>query len=128
MGSHRITALWVEAESVATADFLNVRTEGKCTFAGLTVDGQFVNITGQPNQTITFPDGYLIINEQTGLNSQHFGSLTVNALHLQVDGVGSFTAASSTAEIAAAMANWANRSRCRASLTPNRAAASQSWT
>ena len=36
--------------------------------------------------------------------------------------------ASSTAEMAAARANCANRSRCRASLTPNRATGSQSRT
>jgi hypothetical protein len=99
LGSHHVTALWVEAEAVATADFLSVPASGKCTLGGLTVDGQLVAITGQANQTITFPDGFLIINEQTGFSSQRFGTLTVNALHLQVDGVGSMIAASAKAEI-----------------------------
>lgn len=99
LGSHRVTALWVEAEATASADFFNVPTAGQCALGGLTVDGQLVKVTGEPNQTIEFPDGFLIINEQTGSNSPHFGSLTVNALHFQVDGVGSVIAASAKAEI-----------------------------
>jgi hypothetical protein len=99
MGSHHVGALWVESEVAATAQFLNVPTSGKSSFQGLTVDGQFVTVTGEANQTITFPDGFLIINEQTGLSTQHFGTLTVNALRLLVDGEGSVTVASSTAEV-----------------------------
>jgi hypothetical protein len=99
IGSHRITALWIEAQAKASAGFLSVPTSGKCTFAGLTVDGHLVAITGQPNQTITFPDGFLVINEQTGSSSAHFGTLTVNALHLQITGVGSLIAASAKAEV-----------------------------
>jgi hypothetical protein len=99
MGSHHVTALWVEAEATATAEFFNVPTSGKCTFAGLTVDGQLVAVNGQANQTLTFPDGYLIINEQSGSSSQHIGTLTVNALHLQVDGAGSMIVGSAKAEV-----------------------------
>jgi hypothetical protein len=99
LGSHHVTALWVESEATATAEFLKVPTSGKSTLQGLTVDGQLVTVTGEANQTITFPDGFLIINEQSGLSTQHFGTLTVNALRLLVDGAGSITAASSTAEV-----------------------------
>jgi hypothetical protein len=99
IGSHRVTALWVEAEATATAEFLNVPTSGKCTLAGLTLDGQIVAATGAANQTIPLPDGFLIINEQSGSSSQHIGTLTVNALHLQVDGVGSMIAASATVDL-----------------------------
>lgn len=99
IGDHHITALWVESEATATVGFLNVPTNGKFSVDGLTVDGQLVKVTGEANQTITFPDGFLIINEQTGLHGQHIGTLTVNALHLLVDGAGSMIAASSTAEV-----------------------------
>jgi hypothetical protein len=99
LGPHHVTALWVESEATATSEFLNVPTSGKSTLHGLMVDGQLVTVTGEANQTITFPDGFLIINEQSGLSTQHFGTLTVNALRLLVDGAGSITAASSTAEI-----------------------------
>jgi hypothetical protein len=99
VGSHRVTAQWVESEATATAEFFNVPTSGSATVKALTVDGQPVAVTGEANQTITFPDGYLIINEQAGKSTRHFGTLTVNALHLQVDGAGGMIAASSTAEV-----------------------------
>jgi hypothetical protein len=107
VGAHHVTALWVEAEASATANFLSVTTSGKSTLGGLTVDGQLVAVTGQANQTITFPDGYLIINEQTGSSSQQFGTLTVNALHLQVDGVGKMIVASAKAEVISAPTRFA---------------------
>lgn len=99
LGLHHITALWVESEAAATAGFLGVSTSGKSTLGGLTVDGQPVTVTGEPNQTINFEDGYVVINEQSGSSSRHFGTLTVNALHVLVDGVGGVIAASSTAEV-----------------------------
>jgi hypothetical protein len=99
LGSHHVTAKWVEAEATATAEFLNIPTSGNSSFDGLTVDGHPVAVTGEANQTITFPDGYLIVNEQSGLSSPHFGTLTVNALHLMVDGAGSMIAASATVQV-----------------------------
>jgi hypothetical protein len=99
LGSHHVSALWVESAATANAEFLNVSTSGKSSVAGLIVDGQPVAVTGEANQTITLQDGFLVINEQAGFSNPHFGTLTVNALRLLVDGVGSFTAASSTAEI-----------------------------
>ncbi len=99
LGTHRVTAQWVQTEAVATAEFFDVPTSGKCMFNALTVDGRPVAVTGQANQTIMFPDGYLIINEQSGSSSRHFGTLTVNGLHLMVDGEGSMIAASATAQV-----------------------------
>jgi hypothetical protein len=99
LGVHHVTALWVESEATATSEFLGVLTSGKSTLGGLTVDGQLVTVTGEPNQIINFPDGYLVINEQSGSSSRNFGTLTVNALHLLVDGAGSIIAGSATAEV-----------------------------
>jgi hypothetical protein len=99
LGTHRVTALYAKSEATATTGFLNVPIAGKSTLQGLMVDGQLVKVTGEQNQTISFPDGFLIINEQTGLSKLHIGTLTVNAFRLLVDGVGSITAASSTAEV-----------------------------
>jgi hypothetical protein len=98
-GSHVVTAIYVGSEATATAEFLHVATRGKSTVQGLMVDGQAVTVTGEPNQTITLPDGYLVINEQTGSSNRRIGTLTVNALHLLVDGEGSVIAGSSTAEV-----------------------------
>jgi len=99
LGDHHVTAVLVKSEATATAGFLNTPVSGKSTLQGLTVDGQLVTVTGEPNQTITFPDGFLIINEQTGLSKLHIGTLTVNALRLLVDEAGVVTVASSTAEV-----------------------------
>jgi hypothetical protein len=99
IGLHHITALWVESEATAAAEIGNVPARGKSILDGLTVDGQPTAVTGAVNQTITFPDGYLVINEQSGSSSPHFGSLTVNALHLFVMGAGNLVAASSKAEV-----------------------------
>jgi hypothetical protein len=99
LGSHYVIAPWVESEATAASEFLDVPTSGKSTVAGLMVDGQLVTVTGEANQTITFPDGFLVINEQSDSSSRNMGTLTVNALHLLVDGQASIIAASSTAEV-----------------------------
>jgi hypothetical protein len=98
LGSHYVAALWIESESAATSEFLNVPTSGKSTLEGLTIDGQQVIVTGEVNQTIPLSDGYLVINEQSASSSRQSGTLTVNALHL-VDGAGSIIAASATAQV-----------------------------
>jgi hypothetical protein len=97
-GPHHVTALWVESKATAAAKSRNLITSGKSIIEGLTVDGQPTAVTGATNQTIVFPDGYLVINEQSGSSSPHFGSRTVNALHLVV-GSSSLIAASSKAEV-----------------------------
>ncbi len=99
LGPHHVTALWVESAAKASVTSDHLSTRGKSTLEGLTVDGQATAVTGAANQTISFPDGYLIINEQTGSSTSHFGSVTVNALHLMVVGSGSLIAASSKAEV-----------------------------
>lgn len=99
VGSHEVTASWVEAEATATAGFLNTPTTGKSVLAGLVLDGRAVTVTGQANQTISLPDGYLVINEQSGASIKPAGNLTVNALHLVVPRFGSFVAASATAAV-----------------------------
>lgn len=98
LGIHHITALWVESEAAAATRGRNVPATGKATVEGLTVDGDSVAVTGAANQTVTFPDGWLIINEQSGTATPHFGTFTVNALHLFVTGSGNLIAASSKAE------------------------------
>jgi hypothetical protein len=48
----------------------------------LHVAGTPVVVTGEPNQTVALPNGRLIINEQVSTAT----SITVNALHLVLDG------------------------------------------
>jgi autotransporter-associated beta strand protein len=59
----------------------------------LHVAGTPVVVTGEPNQTVTLPNGRLIINEQVSTAT----SITVNALHLVLDGGGEIFVASARA-------------------------------
>jgi hypothetical protein len=99
LGPHRIIAFRVQAQAGAKAGFLSVAMSGTAGAYSLFVDGQQIAVTGQANQTITFPDGSLVINEQTGSSDRQFGTITVNALHLTVNGSGSLIAASATATV-----------------------------
>lgn len=99
VGPHRITALWVESKASAMAtEQHRVVVKGGCNFEGLMVDGQATTVTGEVNQTIVLPDGYLVLNEQSGTGGTHFGTITVNALDLVVD-AGNLIVGSSKAEV-----------------------------
>ncbi|HEX3716681.1 MAG TPA: choice-of-anchor P family protein [Verrucomicrobiae bacterium] len=99
LGGHRVTAQWVESVATAQAQFLGVLASGNATVNDLTIDGVTIAVSGEANQTVNLPDGYVIINEQTGSNSRDGGAITVNAIHLVVNGVGSVVAASATAKV-----------------------------
>lgn len=99
LGTHHLTAIWVESTAVAREGATNVPSLGKSSVEGLTIDGVAVAASGETNQTITLSDGWLVINEQISVSAAHFGSMTVNALHLYVTGSGNLVAASSKAEI-----------------------------
>ncbi len=100
LGSHHITALEVQTEAVASGDVMAVPMHGKTTVKGLTIDGQAIAVTGEANQSVVLPDGYVLIDGQTTLGGEHFGTMTVVGLRVLVDGVGSVTVASSTAQAA----------------------------
>ena len=92
-----------------TADFLMARATAKCgpggvSFSGssdvavLTINGQRIAVTGEPNQTVALPGGgKVVINEQ---NSN--GGITVNALHVVVPGVADVVISSATAGVSCA--------------------------
>ncbi len=94
-----------------SAGFLMARAEAQCTSAGptasgsseiaeLVINGQTIVVSGEPNQTITLPNGQgqVVINEQTGGP----GDITVNALHVTVTGVADVVIASAHADITCA--------------------------
>lgn len=56
---------------------------GATSIEGLSIDGVPVAVTGEPNQTIGVPNGQIILNEQRASG----GGVTVNALHIIIDGV-----------------------------------------
>jgi hypothetical protein len=89
-----------------SAGFLMSRAEAKCTdgtasasgsseIARLGINDQAIVVSGAPNQTITLPNGRVIINEQ----STAPGDITVNALHIIVDGIADVVVASAHADI-----------------------------
>jgi hypothetical protein len=89
-----------------SAGFLMARAEAKCTdgsasvsgsseIARLGIDDQTIVVSGEPNQTITLPYGRVIINEQQSAP----GDITVNALHITVNGVADVVVASAHADI-----------------------------
>jgi hypothetical protein len=89
-----------------TADFLMARATAKCgpggaSFSGssdvavLTINGQRIAVTGEPNQTVALPGGgKVVINEQTST-----GGITVNALHVIVPGVADVVISSAQAGV-----------------------------
>jgi hypothetical protein len=70
---------------------------GSSEIVGLVVNGQSVAVSGAPNQTISLPlGGTIIINEQDTSTS---GSITVNALHVNVPGLADVIISSAHADI-----------------------------
>src|SRR6266496_2665117 len=93
--------------NTVSAGFLMARAEAKCTGGNASVSGsseiarlvinndQTIVVSGAPNQTIPLPNGRVIINEQQSGS----GDITVNALHIIVDGIADVVIASAHADI-----------------------------
>jgi len=89
------------AGTTITADFVLARATadvgptaaGHAVVEGLRVNGLPLVATGEPNQRIDVPGGYLLINEQ----QRTAGSASVHALHLVITGVADVVLASATA-------------------------------
>ena len=97
-----IAALTVNVPGVAiAADFVMARAQSitgapganNAEIDGLSINGIPVAVTGQPNQTVSIPGGWLVINEQ----QTSADSAVVNALHVVVSGVADVVVASATA-------------------------------
>jgi len=96
------------AGNTINADFLMARATAECQPGGpvvsgssdiavLVINGQTIAVTGQPNQTVDLLGaGHVVINEQT---SDGPGAITVNALHVVVNGVADVVIAHAHADI-----------------------------
>jgi hypothetical protein len=93
--------------NTVSAGFLMARAEARCTdgaasasgsseIARLEINGQAIVVSGAPNQTVALPNGRVIINEQQSAGP---GDITVNALHIMVDGIADVVIASAHADI-----------------------------
>src|SRR3989454_179328 len=89
IGATSISADAVLAQAEAAAG----SATGSSVLGNLTLDGVPVDVSGAPNQTISFPGGQLVINEQTATA----GGIVVNALHLVVYGIADVVLGSATA-------------------------------
>jgi len=84
------------AGATIQADVLSSRAEATCDgaggasasgsseVAGLVVNGQAIDVSGQPNQTVAIGFVTVVINEQSGGASGNRADMTVNALHVTV--------------------------------------------
>lgn len=64
----------------------NVSTTASASVENLRVNGAVVAISGAVNQTVVFPGGHLVINEQTTTNTGGTVGIKVVALHVFIDG------------------------------------------
>ena len=87
-GGSTVAVAFALAEAAAACSAGGAGTSGFVSIDGLTVNGQPVEVTGAPNQTVTFSGGKLIINEQVQKTTGggNVATLTVNALHVVSSG------------------------------------------
>jgi hypothetical protein len=93
VGGNGISADFVMARAQAV---LNAAGAGMSNIGGLLINGIPVVVTGDPNQTISLLGGQMVINEQ---QTDPSGTITVNALHVTVNGVADVVIASAIAGI-----------------------------
>src|SRR3989442_4703207 len=96
VGGNNISAGFLEARATAMCTDAGATASGSADIARLSVNGQTIEIDGSPGQTVTLPNGRVIINEQTSAGA---GDITVNALHVSVDGVADVIISSAHADI-----------------------------
>jgi hypothetical protein len=84
------------AGNTISAGFLMARASALCgpvlagssELVGLNINGQVIQVSGSPNQTIQLPlGGKVVINEQSSSTNGGYGAITVTALHVIIDGV-----------------------------------------
>jgi hypothetical protein len=96
VGGNTIAADFLEARAAAVCTGSGATTSGSADVATLSVNSQTITVSGQPNQTVQLPNGEVIINEQTSAGS---GDITVNALHIIVNGIADVIVSSAHADI-----------------------------
>ena len=99
VGGNTITAGLLRASATAECHNGTASVSGSSEIVDLVVNGQAVVVSGQPNQTISLPVGRVIINEQQSSVRGNTGDITVNALHVMVDGVADVIISSAHADI-----------------------------
>lgn len=99
VGGHTITAELLMARATAGCENGPITMSGGSEIVSLQVDGQGVVVSGQPDQTIVLPNERIVINEQSSSSTKDSGEITVNALHVVIDGVADVIVSSAHADI-----------------------------
>jgi hypothetical protein len=84
VGNDSITADFAMSRTMAVSGNGAPTLSGTSEVAGLVVNNTAVTVTGAANQIVTLPDGELVVNERTTSTSGDTGSITINALHLNI--------------------------------------------
>ncbi|HEU5261533.1 MAG TPA: choice-of-anchor P family protein [Gemmatimonadales bacterium] len=114
VGGNTISAGFLMARAEARCVDGTPATSGSSEIARLVVNGQAIEVRGEPNETITLPNGRVVINEQQSAGP---GDLTVNALRVVVDGVADVIIASAHADIGCPVAPPPPPPSCRDFVT-----------
>jgi len=78
-----IQAVFLRSQAEATCDGAGgASAAGSSEITGLTVNGGTIDVSGQPNQTVSVGGVTIVINEQSGSASGNQAEITVNALHV----------------------------------------------
>jgi hypothetical protein len=96
VAGNTISAGLLQARAAAVCGDGGATATGSSDIAALSVNGQTVTVSGEPNQTVPLLVGEVIINEQT---SDRAGDITVNALHIEVPGAADVIVSSAHADI-----------------------------
>jgi hypothetical protein len=96
-GANIITATQLISDSQSSC---SGNATGSSTIQNLSINGQSVNITGEPNQVVPIPGGIITINAQSGKSSGCVKNISVTALKISMLGVADVTLAASQAGVA----------------------------
>ncbi len=89
----RAAAAWQPAPASPVAS-------GSSEVVGLVINGIPVAVSGAPNQGVVLPNGRVVINEQSSSTGDNSAEITVNALHVVVDGLAGVVMSSARAGVA----------------------------
>ena len=95
VAGNTISAGLLQARAAAVCGDGGATATGSSDIAALSVNGQTVTVSGEPNQRVPLLVGEVIINEQT---SNGAGDITVNALHIKVPGAADVIVSSAHAD------------------------------
>jgi hypothetical protein len=104
-GANSIAADLAMSQTMAVSHANTASVSGVSHVSNLVVNGLPIVVTGQPNQVVALINGQLVINEQSSSVSGDTGSITVNALHLTINGGADITLGSSRAGVVAGSNN-----------------------